>query len=554
MELWIVTLSNKRSIDEEVSTIFPFSEQQQDRQNLISRSKMNEKFNRSKILATNKKKKFFGSNNKKGMHESYILRGTDPQGLNSFRISFTIIKPNKRPEDSFAQLNGILFLQDKPKKKKRKGNENGNEKGKGKGKGGEGANSYRNNANNKPGNNQLKNIIFKQDFDLKKVKFLKRKFQITIDKSKITCGAATGIICTKKNVSGSVSEDQSNKKLFQPIYSETELDKKKIKHENSIPLININLGDESESSEEFENEKNNKGGNQNIKNQNDDTSEEDEKEKGKGNEKEKGRGKKFRKERKKEKDTTTSNSGSSVNSEKNQVNPNLPTEDFFSFDLSFTVDQKPQLLVSNEILNEKIHLSPLKTILTIPYPKCEFGGGITYNQNKQTQNMDLDGWIGCQEHQWGKEYPKKQCFCVLNGGFSTDPNASCSFLETELKVGFQRKKLLLFVIRVSGIEIRLNSLYRGAKSYTNSRFQKEQFIWDFWTESQFDEYEGRITAKRKDFVGMYTLDPKNSTRKIMVTPKVKIEIKVTNKKRNITEFLDSNFGNFLEICVNEHDF
>ncbi|KAJ6242250.1 hypothetical protein M0813_03050 [Anaeramoeba flamelloides] len=554
MELWIVNLTNKRSIDEEVSTIFPFTEQQQDRQNLISRSKMNEKFNRSKILATNKKKKFFGSNNKKGMHESYILRGTDPQGLNSFRISFTIIKPNKRPEDSFAQLNGILFLQDKPKTRNRNenenenGNENGNENENGNGKRKEIAHSERTNDNKKLKNPQLQTIIYKQDFDLKKVKFLKRKFQITIDKSKITCGAATGIISAKKNVSNSISEDQNNKQLFQPIYSESEIDKKKIKNENSIPLININLGDESESSQEFENEKNNKGGNKNINNQNDDSSEEDEKENGKKKRKDHGN------EMTKKKDMPKSHSGSSVNSEKNEVNPNSPREDFLSFDLSFTVDQKPQLLVSNEILNEKIHLSPLKTILTIPYPKCEFGGGITYNHNKQTQNMDLDGWIGCQEHQWGKEYPKKQCFCVLNGGFSTDPNASCSFLETELKVGFQRKKLLLFVIRVSGIEIRLNSLYRGAKSYTNSRFQKEQFIWDFWTESQFDEYEGRIIAKRKDFVNMYTLDPKNSTRKIMVTPKAKIEIKVTNKKRNITELLDSNFGNFLEICVNEHDF
>ncbi|KAJ6244846.1 hypothetical protein M0813_20937 [Anaeramoeba flamelloides] len=533
MELWIVTLSNRRSIEEEISTIFPFSEtQQEDRQNLISRSKRNEKYNMCKMLEGNKKnrltKKLFSRHKKRGMYESYILRGTDPQGLNSFRISFTITKPYKRPEDSFAQINGILFLQDQKIKtslKNNNTNDNDND-----------INNDNESDFNDPKLTKLKTIIFKQDFDLKKVKFLKRKFQITIDKSKITCGAATGIISAKENASNSLSKEITNKQLFQPIYNDIEFNTTQIRKNISTPSITLDLEDK----EEFRH--NNKSGNKNIKNNDDDTSEEEDK------------NQEIKKMNNSIKNGDKSpmireNSRSSSEREKN-----TPTENFFSFDLSFTVDQKPQLIISNDLLSEKIHSSPLKSVLTIPYPKCEFGGSISYNHNNETKNLDLDGWIGCQEHHWGKEYPKKQCYCVLNGGFSSDPDASCAILQTEYKVGCQIKRLLMFVIRVSGIEIRLNSLYRGVKGYTRSKFHKDEFIWDFWTESQFDEYEGRLIAKRKNFLNTYALGPKNSTRKIMITTKAKIEIKVTNKKRNITEFLDSNFGNFLEICVNEHDF
>ncbi|KAJ3428777.1 hypothetical protein M0812_24111 [Anaeramoeba flamelloides] len=532
-EFVAVHLLNKRHIDEEVSTIFPFSEtQQQDRENLISRKTNNEKYNRSKILEHNKKRskrKIFNSEKKKGMHESYILRGTDPQNLNSFRISFTIIKPDKRPEDSFAQITGIIFIQDKKKESKQSSESSETE-------------SSTNEEDEK--STKFDSFVFKQDFDLKEIKFLRRKFQITINKSKITDGAATGII-----VPDILPQEIMKKKLFQSFSGSSDDQKDLIelqslkssgKTNNDITSRNeYGSGDEEEDKEE----------------EDEDEDREEEKEEGewkeKGNGIEVGHGDKKKKINIKTKTKVQKNNRDSDQTKEKGLQNH---DNYFNFDLSFTIDQKPQLIISNDLLNEKIHSSPLKTSMIIPYPKCEFGGSVSYKLNNKFNDLDLDGWIGCQEHCWGKEYPKKQCYCVLNGGFASDPDASCALLETEMQVSLQKKKIFLFVLRVSGIEIRLNSLYRGTKSYTRSRFQKDKFIWDFKTESQFDEYEGTITAKREHFANLITLDPKNSTRKIMTTAKAKIEIKIKNKKRNITEFLNSQFGIFLEICVNEHDF
>jgi hypothetical protein len=114
------------------------------------------------------------------------------------------------------------------------------------------------------------------------------------------------------------------------------------------------------------------------------------------------------------------------------------------------------------------------------------------------QEIDIDGWIGSQNHNWGIKHTDQYAWGQV-AGFDDAPNSFLEVSTARIKLGpFWTPWFTLMVLRHEGQEYRLNSL-RGA---VRAKGSYEFFDWNFDAKRKGLRIQGGITATPQQFVGL----------------------------------------------------
>lgn len=165
------------------------------------------------------------------------------------------------------------------------------------------------------------------------------------------------------------------------------------------------------------------------------------------------------------------------------------------WNLKFRADTEP-LFAFPENLYEG---SFPKAKLLVALPLAVFEGDLNVNE----QTVDVKGWVGSQNHNWGVKHTDNYAWGQV-AGFDNHPGSFLEVSTARLKFGpLWTPFMTLMVLRHKGEEFRLNTILQvlSAKgSFSN-------FAWKFHSQNKKVEISGEINAERSDFVGLKYYNP-----------------------------------------------
>jgi hypothetical protein len=162
--------------------------------------------------------------------------------------------------------------------------------------------------------------------------------------------------------------------------------------------------------------------------------------------------------------------------------------------------------------------------------------------------VEVDGWTGSQNHNWGSRHTDRYAFGQV-AGFD---NAPASFLEVATarnRVGpLWTPELTPMVLRHNGHEYALTSVRAGLRARSSSA----PGVWTFGTgRSRVDpvKIRGRITAPPEAFVTLEYRNPPGGTKQCLNTKLAACELEVTDRATGTREVLASAHGALFEILT-----
>jgi hypothetical protein len=118
------------------------------------------------------------------------------------------------------------------------------------------------------------------------------------------------------------------------------------------------------------------------------------------------------------------------------------------------------------------------------------------------KEIDVDGWIGSQNHNWGSKHTDHYAWGQVCG-FDEAPDSFLEVATAQIKLGpVWTPPLTPIALRHEGVEYAMNSPLRSA--WTGAF---DYFSWRFRGESPEARLEGRIVGRRQDFVGLAYANP-----------------------------------------------
>ena len=166
-----------------------------------------------------------------------------------------------------------------------------------------------------------------------------------------------------------------------------------------------------------------------------------------------------------------------------------------AWDLKFEGNEQPLFALPENLYEGSFP----KAKLLVSLPLAVFKGNLKIN----SQLIDINGWIGSQNHNWGVKHTDHYAWGQV-AGFDNYPGSFLEVSTARLKMGpIWTPFMTLMVLRHRGREFRLNSIFQALKA--DGRFS--YFDWKFHSKNAVVEITGSITASKKDFVGLRYYNP-----------------------------------------------
>jgi hypothetical protein len=135
---------------------------------------------------------------------------------------------------------------------------------------------------------------------------------------------------------------------------------------------------------------------------------------------------------------------------------------------------------------------------TVRHPLATFDGHVSLDGTR----VDVDGWTGSVNHNWGKRHTPAYAFGQVCG-FDEAPDASLEIVTAHAALGpLKLPATTLFVLRHARGEIAVRSILAARRT----RGQYEPFTWTFGGRSGAATIEGEITAEPADVIGLTYYD------------------------------------------------
>lgn len=132
-------------------------------------------------------------------------------------------------------------------------------------------------------------------------------------------------------------------------------------------------------------------------------------------------------------------------------------------------------------------------------PGCLYRGTIEVG----TQTLDVDGWLGSQNHNWGTQHTDRYAWGQV-AGFDGHPEAFLECSTARVRLGpFWSPWLTLVVVRLGDEEIAIRELWRAARA----KARIDGFSWTFETRRGGQVVRGHIEAPAQRFVGLRYANP-----------------------------------------------
>ncbi|MEM9192677.1 MAG: hypothetical protein AAGF12_26120 [Myxococcota bacterium] len=173
------------------------------------------------------------------------------------------------------------------------------------------------------------------------------------------------------------------------------------------------------------------------------------------------------------------------------------------------------------LLPRRLYDGPLpKAKALVGQPGARFDGELVVNGRR----IDIRGWRGSQNHNWGSEHTARYAWGQVVG-FDDAPDAFLEVATAKLRMGRRSTSLTPMVLRLEGEEHRLNGIGRAL----NSTGRYRPFAWDFCAEDRRVSIAGTISATREDFLALRYYDPPGGLKYCLNTKIANCELVVRRK-------------------------
>jgi hypothetical protein len=132
-------------------------------------------------------------------------------------------------------------------------------------------------------------------------------------------------------------------------------------------------------------------------------------------------------------------------------------------------------------------------------PGAVFTGTVTVDGARQA----IDGWVGSQNHNWGRQHTDRYAWAQV-AGFDGAPDSFLECATAQLKLGpLWTPPLSLVVLRVDGEQVALNSLVQAARARGRvDMSDRSEFSWTIESRRGPVGVSIRVSAPRSAFVGL----------------------------------------------------
>jgi hypothetical protein len=164
------------------------------------------------------------------------------------------------------------------------------------------------------------------------------------------------------------------------------------------------------------------------------------------------------------------------------------------------------------------------------------------------REIDVDGWTGSQNHNWGRQHTDRYAFGQV-AGFDGEP-------ETFLEVATAKAKLAgpiatpwvtTLVLRHRDREHSLVALRQARKARASYGY----FHWDFASSDPAVEISGRISADRDAFVGLRYDNPPGGIKHCLNTKIGRADLVVRDRQTGLTHELHAENRALFEILTSD---
>jgi hypothetical protein len=157
----------------------------------------------------------------------------------------------------------------------------------------------------------------------------------------------------------------------------------------------------------------------------------------------------------------------------------------------------------------------------------------------------VDGWLGSQNHNWGRRHTDRYAFGQV-AGFDGHPGSFLEVATARNRVGaLWTPSLTPLVLRHRGREHSMVSVGRAARA--TGRY--DEHAWDFASRSPAVQIAGRIEAPGEAFVGLEYPNPPGGVKFCRNTKIGTCRLTVTDRVAGTTDTLTSAHGALFEILT-----
>jgi hypothetical protein len=215
--------------------------------------------------------------------------------------------------------------------------------------------------------------------------------------------------------------------------------------------------------------------------------------------------------------------------------------DELTWDLSYEGDESPLYLLPRAFY--EAGLPKAKSLVGLPLAR--YRGSLLVNG----RTIDVDDWIGSQNHNWGSRHTDYYAFGQV-AGFDDAPDSFLEIVSAKVKVGPVRTPTLTFlVLRHRGHEYSLVSPLESVKA--RARFG--YFSWDFASESKDTRVEGSMRATAKDFVGLNYYNPPGGIKHCLNTKIASCTLTVVDKTTGRRDVITTQNRALFEILTDDRN-
>lgn len=209
------------------------------------------------------------------------------------------------------------------------------------------------------------------------------------------------------------------------------------------------------------------------------------------------------------------------------------------WDLTYNGGEAPIYL-----LPQRMYDAPLpKAKSLVGHPLATYRGRLEVDGRA----VDVDGWVGSQNHNWGSEHTDHYAFAQV-AGFDNAPGSFLEVVSARAKVGPVRTPLLTFlVLRHAGREHSLVSMRDAMRATASFGY----FSWDFVTSSSEVAISGHVTAPAAAFVGLNYYNPPGGIKHCLNTKIGTCEIALTDPVTGRREVLHTAHRALFEILTDD---
>jgi hypothetical protein len=117
--------------------------------------------------------------------------------------------------------------------------------------------------------------------------------------------------------------------------------------------------------------------------------------------------------------------------------------------------------------------------------------------------IDLDGWVGSQNHNWGSRHTDRYAWGQV-AGFDDEPDAFLECATAQIKLGpVWSPQMTVVVLRLHGQSLRLNAITTALRA----KAQRNGFAWSFESATREARVRATMFAEPKRFVALRYGDP-----------------------------------------------